>query len=254
LNAEGIAEALKGHRSGAGWMAQCPAHEDRNPSLSIAEADGKVLVNCHAGCPQDDVIAALRDRGLWPEAQHSEAERLAYGQAKRSTGDRRIVAEYDYTDEAGALLYQTVRYEPKDFRQRRPDGCGGWIWKKGARQVLYRLPEVLNASTAFVVEGEKDVESLRYRGFVATTAAGGAKAPWLPAFTEALRGRVVVILPDADRPGREKALTIARALWGVAASIIVLELPDAKDISEWFEQGHSETELVDLADGTGITQ
>jgi putative DNA primase/helicase len=252
---EHIARALNGRRSGAGWMALCPAHEDHNPSLSITEADGKVLFNCHTGCSQDSVLAALRDRGLWPDTKTpADAARLAYRQAKSSTSDRRIVAEYDYTDEAGALLYQTIRYEPKDFRQRRPDGCGGWIWKKGERQVLYHLPELLEASNVFVVEGEKDVESLLSRGFVATTAAGGARAPWLPAFTEALRGRTVTILPDADKPGREKALIIARALLGVAASIVVLELPGAKDISDWFEQGHGETEFIGLADGMGISQ
>ena len=66
MTAETIAKALGGHRAGATWMARCPAHEDREPSLSIsAGKDGKVLVRCHAGCDQRDVIAALRERGLW---------------------------------------------------------------------------------------------------------------------------------------------------------------------------------------------
>lgn len=67
MTAETIARALGGHRAGATWMARCPAHEDRSPSLSIsAGKDGKVLVRCHAGCDQRDLIAALRERGLWP--------------------------------------------------------------------------------------------------------------------------------------------------------------------------------------------
>ena len=54
----------------------------------------------------------------------------------------KIVKTYDYKDESGQLLYQVVRYEPKDFRQRRPDGQGGWIWNlQGVRRVLYRLQE-----------------------------------------------------------------------------------------------------------------
>jgi len=146
-------------------MAKCPAHDDSSPSLSITEKGGKVLVCCHAGCAQRDVIDVLKDRGLW------QSER---------TEDPRIVATYDYTDEHGKLLYQVLRLEPKSFRQRRPDGCGGWIWKKGPHQVLYRLPEVLEAPIVFVTEGEKDVETLRDNGFCATTNAGGAKAPWLP--------------------------------------------------------------------------
>jgi len=47
-------------------MARCPVHEDRSPSLSISTGkDGKVLVRCHAGCDQRDLIAALLQRGLW---------------------------------------------------------------------------------------------------------------------------------------------------------------------------------------------
>jgi hypothetical protein len=68
LTAETIAKALGGRKAGSGWMARCPAHDDREPSLSIRDADdGKVLVRCHAGCTQDSVIAALRQRGLWAE-------------------------------------------------------------------------------------------------------------------------------------------------------------------------------------------
>lgn len=62
-----IAAALNARRSGAGWMARCPAHEDRTPSLSLTERNGRVLVHCHAGCSQEAVIAALRERGLWHE-------------------------------------------------------------------------------------------------------------------------------------------------------------------------------------------
>ncbi len=66
MTAEGIAKALGGHRAGATWMARRPAHEDSSPSLAIsAGRHGKVLVRCHAGCDQRDVIAALSERGLW---------------------------------------------------------------------------------------------------------------------------------------------------------------------------------------------
>ena len=60
---------------------------------------------------------------------------------------RRIVAEYDYTDEGGNLLFQAVRYEPKDFDQRQSDGKGDWIWNlKDVRRVLYRLAELMAAA------------------------------------------------------------------------------------------------------------
>lgn len=234
--------ALEARRSGSAWMAKCPAHEDNNPSLSIREDGGKVLVRCHAGCSQTDVIAALTARGLWETAPEK-------------TWARRIVAHYDYTDERGELLYQIVRYEPKGFSQRYPDGRGGWIWRKHPRQVLYRLPEVLEAPIVFVTEGEKDVETLRSHGFVATTNAGGAQAPWLPEFTAALHGREVILWPDADVPGRRRVLTIARALLGQAAKIIVLEPePVAKDATAWFGQGHSELALIAQVEGPAVTR
>jgi len=67
MTAESIARALGGRKVGQGWTARCPAHDDRSPSLSIRDAGGKVLVRCHAGCDQHDVIAALRERGLWAD-------------------------------------------------------------------------------------------------------------------------------------------------------------------------------------------
>ena len=68
MTAETIARALGGRKAGCGWTARCPAHDDRTPSLAIREADGTVLVRCHAGCTQEQVIAALRGRGLWTES------------------------------------------------------------------------------------------------------------------------------------------------------------------------------------------
>jgi putative DNA primase/helicase len=240
MTAESIARNLEARRSGTGWMAKCPAHDDKNPSLSIREVDGKVLLHCHAGCAQRAVIETLKASGAW------QTERTIF---------LRIVAEYDYTDEQGNLLYQTVRYEPKDFRQRRPDGSGGWTWKKGLRQVLYHLPEVLEAPIVFVVEGERDVETLRDYGFVATTNAGGAKAHWAPQFTEALRGREVILIPDNDAPGRKRVMNIARALLGKVARLVVLELEGgAKDVTEWFDRGHSELELIALLDGDEVSR
>jgi hypothetical protein len=70
VRAAEIAGALHGRRCGLGWIARCPAHEDRSPSLSITERDGTVLLHCHAGCAQQSVINALRSMGLWPEKQH----------------------------------------------------------------------------------------------------------------------------------------------------------------------------------------
>src|SRR5437764_13477860 len=77
MNAAAIARALGGRKTGSAWMARCPAHEDREPSLSIDDSkSGKVLVRCHAGCDQRDVIAALRWRGIWQTQSQYDSQSL----------------------------------------------------------------------------------------------------------------------------------------------------------------------------------
>src|SRR5260370_5085320 len=109
MNLDALVRALGARRSGPAWMARCPAHEDSNPSLSIREDGGKVLLHCHAGCAQRDVIDALKARGLWEPAPEK-------------TWAKRIVATYNYTDAAGELLFQVIRYQPKTFHHPRPTG------------------------------------------------------------------------------------------------------------------------------------
>ncbi|HYI92835.1 MAG TPA: hypothetical protein VEX68_04775 [Bryobacteraceae bacterium] len=232
--AETLAKDLGARRCGGYWMAPCVAHDDREPSLKIAENNGKLLLKCFAGCTWDALMNALRERGSWPDEPNRE----------RTPSNSTIVATYDYRHADGQLAYQVVRKEPKRFLQRYPDGHGGWIWKKHPKQLLYRLPEVIEASILFVVEGEKDVETLRVHGFVATTNAGGANSPWLPSYTEVLHGREVIIIPDNDPPGWRRARQIAVHLLPFAAAVRLVELDGAKDISEWFDQGHSEVELL----------
>src|SRR5262245_36972338 len=123
-SAQELARQLGGRKEGDNWKARCPAHDDRVASLSISEGQGgKVLVKCHAGCTQEALIDALRAKGCW-------SHQVNNGERRRTPKDqgRHIVAVYDYTDQTGHLLFQTVRYEPKAFRQRRPDGSGGYVW------------------------------------------------------------------------------------------------------------------------------
>ncbi|MCG3181402.1 MAG: hypothetical protein BIFFINMI_03795 [Phycisphaerae bacterium] len=165
----------------------------------------------------------------------------------------RIVATYDYRDAAGELRFQVVRFEPKDFRQRRPDGSGGWTWDlAGVGRVLYRLPELLAADPSvpvFVAEGEKDADNLASIGLVATTNPGGAGKWSKLSDDSALHGRRVVILPDKDTPGRRHAEDVAGRLHGKAAEVRLVELPgDGKDASDWIESLDSRTpeELRDM--------
>jgi putative DNA primase/helicase len=171
-------------RSGDGWEARCPAHDDRHASLSVAVGDdGRVLLNCHAGdgCSWQSIVDTL---GLSPNDLFE------------TSGDRRIVATYDYLDEDGALIFQVVRFDPKQFMQRRPNGTGGWIWKTAkTRRVLYRLPQVIAGvkagDTIYICEGEKDVHALEQAGVVATCNPMGA-GKWRKEYGKPLRGARVV--------------------------------------------------------------
>ncbi|MFJ2995475.1 VapE domain-containing protein [Pandoraea sp. NPDC087047] len=160
---------------------------------------------------------------------------------------KHVAATYDYVDADGALLFQVCRMEPKDFRQRRPDGKG-WSWSvKGIEQVPYRLPELLASSEEiiFVVEGEKDADNMAERGLLATCNAGGANK-WRDELTPHFKGRHVVILPDNDDAGHAHAHLVTNKLRGVAASVRVVtlpNLPEKGDVSDWLEAGHGADEL-----------
>ena len=175
----------------------------------------------------------------------------------------RIVATYDYRDERGELLFQVVRFDPKDFRQRRPDCNGGWIWKvKGVRQVPYRLPELIATpldTSVFVVEGEKDADNLAKLGLAASCNAGGAakrrdeekpgRPKWRPELNPYFHGRDVIVVPDNDDAGRDHALAIAASLALVAARVRILELPGLPprgDVSDWLDAENTRAELERL--------
>ncbi len=158
----------------------------------------------------------------------------------------RVVATYEYKDETGKLLFQALRYDPKNFKQRQADGKGGWIWNlHGTRRVLYRLGEVLAANDVLVVEGEKDVETARTWGFTATCNPMGA-GKWREEYSESLRGKQVTVIADDDEPGRKHAQQVAQSLQGKAASIKVIEVPGGKDLHEWTTKGGTRDELLQL--------
>lgn len=213
-------------RSGAGFTARCPAHEDRKASLSVTRRDGKILLHCFAGCTTEAICAAVS---------------VAVNELFSENGNRPRIAEvYGYLDERGALLYENVRYEPKDFRQRRPDGRGGWIWNlENVRRVPYRLPELLAARFVLIVEGEKDCETARKLGIVATNSKN-----WQREFSEYLSGKNVAVIADADEPGRKVALSAAQMLAGKASSLTMCELPGSKDLSEWVAAGGTRNALL----------
>lgn len=253
-----ILDRLRGvQRSGNGWVAFCPAHEDRakrSLSISVAE-DGKTLLHCFVGCAAETVAGAVDMRmadlaGMATENDHRQER-------------RREVAHYDYRDERGTLLYQVVRFEPKDFRCRRPDGRGGWVWNlAGARIVPYRLVELAEQPRVYLFEGEKDCDALAALGLAATTNHGGA-GKWRQEHTDALVAATVpevVIVPDNDEPGEMHAQAVARACLTAGMRVKLLHLPGlpsrrpkhGEDISDWLAAGHDAAELLALADAAPV--
>ncbi len=250
--------SLKWNGNGEG-LGLCPFHDDHNPSFSANRETG--LFHCFA-CGKSGSIFDFY------MTQHGEDFRGAIEALSREAGIdiqgheptknkgnifRKIVKTYDYTDEGGRLLYQTVRYEPKGFRQRRPNGKGGWIWNlDGVQLVPYQLPEVLKSKSIIIVEGEKDADNLAALGLVATTCPMGA-SKWKPEYNEYLRGKHVVLLPDNDDPGHNHVQLAGENLKGVAESVKVVELPGLPpkgDVSDWISQGGAKEKLKELIEHT----
>ena len=203
-----------------------------------ANNGGGVLdfVKSHRGTDKDGALAWLRDRGHLSKP-----------------GGLNIVARYPYLSADGDLLFEVVRFDPKDFRQRRPDGAGGWIWKmQGVQLCLYRLPSIIAAvstgTLVYVVEGEKSADALFALGLTATCSPGGAKK-WRREYSPALTGAHVVILPDNDEAGVAHASMVAANLNGIAASVRLLRLPDLPekgDVHDWLAAGGTALNLASL--------
>ncbi len=275
-----VLDALRAHhcepeeRSGK-WTARCPAHDDENPSLSIAAGDdGKVLVICRSrGCHAKDLVAAigLTMADLFPSnGKHA---------GKRKSEDTTIdydhpVATYLYRNADGLPVYQVRRLNvldqagkiiDKTFRQYRViDITGRKVSVEAGlgktETVLYRLPELLAADPdrpVWIVEGEKDVDRLGTLNRLATCNPMGA-LKWRDHYSGVLRGRHCNIIPDNDPPdakypegkGRQHAQQVAQSLHGKAASVKVVELPGLPsegDVSDFLNAGGTVDQLDELA-------
>lgn len=238
MRAADVARELKGARrlESGGYVACCPAHDDARPSLSVSDVDGKVLVNCHAGCGQQSVLDALEARGLpitTPRNANEPPETHAtFG---------RPAALWDYHDADGRHVGRVFRFDTpkgKEIRQARFTGSE-WVWKAMPDpRPLYGLRNALRRSDAAVLitEGEKacDAAQRLFPGHVAVTWAGGAKAvnkaDWTP-----LANRSVILWPDADVPGGQAMATVAAILRSHDCTVSVVDLTAFEGVTDGWD-------------------
>jgi hypothetical protein len=246
-------------------MVKCPAHDDTNPSLHVTDDNGQLLLNCFAGCPQETVIQAMKDKGLWPSKNGNRTLR-ARGLWPISNGDSPFqnlppgiplrwygagyVRHWIYRDGQGQVIGYVARYEGQDGKQVIPFfKQNGTAWKSGAAPAprpLYGLHELVKAPETPVLmsEGEKATDAaqrLMAKDYVCMTWPGGSKAvnqaDWSP-----MAGRDVVVWPDADDPGRKAAQAVAQLCQRAGAkSVVVVDPPsdvaDGWDLADAREQG-----------------
>lgn len=254
LQSEAVARAALGEpprHAGAELLWPCPNHDDKHPSLSVnpsknvwicgpcgMSGNAWQLAAFLAKLSADDKPAVkqwLTDHGL-----------LLKGSSDTGKRGGNPVARYTYCDADGKPLARKSRYEPKSFSWERWEN-GKWIkglW--GIKPPLYRLPEIQKSQWAILVEGEKDADNGAGIGFPTTTS--GAAKSWQAEHADVLRGKDVVVIADADDSGRTHAQSIAASLYGKATSLKVLELPGAKDLSNWLERGGTAESLHSLID------
>jgi hypothetical protein len=207
-------------------VALCPSHDDKNPSLTASYTDEKILVKCQAGCSFEEIVSAL------------EMKQSQFFTPKEKTPPKKVVATYRYEDKDGGHVMDVVRFKPKDFRPKRPDGK--WTLD-GVTRVPYRLPQMLEAikigKDILIFEGEKDCENAEKFGLVATTFAGGA-GKWRKEYSEWFQDAKVICIPDNDPAGLKGMHIIASEISKVAKSVRLLELPDLPDkgdFSDWIK-------------------
>lgn len=249
-----LADAIDVAHRGGKIMIQCPVHGDETPSLSVGPgSDQPVTLHCHAGCETEDI---LRAEGLdWSAVSNPKDTTTAAESVWTPAGDASHV--YTYVDEDGQPLFEVLRVpQPngkKTFRQRHWDAEEQkWAWNlQGVRRVIYRLPEIIRAiadgEEVLIVEGEKDVETARLAGHVATTVPMGA-GKWLDEFSPLFAHGAVALVADADDAGRKHMRQVADSLIAQDCQVRVLEtaLHGCNDLTDHFSHGGTLDSMVEV--------
>ena len=240
---------------------RCPLHADRTASLSLNLKDG--VWKCHAGCGQGGILDF--ERQMFPggdlDSWWATITKIC-GLEPNKKGERnlgKLVATYDYVDPAGKLIFQKLRYEPKNFVQRAPVGEGRWNYSlSGLTKPLYRLPDLVSCQVAICCEGEKDADAVNAlpwaslangKPFPRVSATcnfdGAGHGKWKDEYAPYFTGKMVAIIPDNDEPGKLHANEVADSVSRYAFSVKIIELPDMPEHGDVSDYLTTHT-LVDL--------
>lgn len=246
-------------------MAHCPCHKDDTASLCITHENGKTLLNCFAGCKPEDIVSSigltmldLYDEPLQDETkkQKSESGQRCIEKFNEYAADsnNKVDEVYDYYSLDGSYHHTKIRYEDKKFLAGTKQSDGSFVFgnieksKPSVYGDISKIPETVEKGEhIFIVEGEKDVNTMSRQGFLAFTTGGTSS--WNSELSELFKGADVIILCDNDKFGKKYALMVYDDVKNVAKSVKVLNpMPDTPkgDISDFFEQKKSYTLFQEL--------
>ena len=223
------------------YIAQCPGHNDHAPSLSVTEAEGKILLFCHAGCQTRDILR---------KANLTFAD--LYLDGSRVPSDL-----YQYRNKDGSWCYDKQKFilpdGKKEFIPRRLTPGGELVYDlKGVERLPYNWTEIESAKNKneviLLVEGERDAETARILGLAGTTFGGASD--WKDECKRFFTGAKVIQIPDNDQAGVGLAQRVTKSLTEAATSLKVVILPpDSKDLTDWVSKGRSRADLDKLIEG-----
>ena len=230
MNLEQIATALGDSKKVPdGYLCKCPCHADGSASLSLKLSEkGNLVFNCFAGCKWEDIKNELISRGLIRKKEESP-KKDKYAGAKF----------YIYKDAVGNILSRKVKLPDKTMWSERLEGS---TWKSGLNGMvtpLYNLQQVIASDLIYLCEGEKDAETLISHNLTATTNNNGATS-WAKHWTDQLKNKTVIIIPDNDEAGKKRVQILTKALHGVVKELRVFMpdgVPEKGDITDWVNAG-----------------
>ena len=237
-------------QNGKQYSARCPAHDDRKNSLSVTqEKDGKILLHCHAGCKTEEILSALglTMQDLYPARE--EARNGGRGKGGHEKG--RVTDEYIYTDPSGTPVLKKVRLpysDSKCFYWQHFTGSSGTTGRNGITPPLYNQNAMEKDNMIFLVEGEKDVKTVKQFGWTAVSLPDGAASRWREEYGPLFRGKEVYILPDNDSAGEQYARMLAEKLFGYADHVRIL------DLSEIWPDLPEKGDITDLCSRLGVDE